>query len=217
MLEGAVMRELKFELKSIPKCDLSVIDSFDELPDDAFLKGDFRFRKRRYGLGTLSSGGVKWVDRADAFYQSELINSYSGGMKRYYDPIGLCVKEYVDTVLIKEVSEFLPSAFYSLGVHQMRVVTENNRIGMPAPEGIHQDGFDFVVTACVSVNNIVGGNSILVDSKDHGNLVYEKILNPFEMLLFDDRIHAHYVSPIVPKMPGKGFRDVFVLTFKALP
>jgi len=87
-------------------------------------------------------------------------------------------------------------------------------MGKPAPEGIHQDGFDYVMVSCLSLKNVSGGDSILVDAKNHSQIIYDKALEETECLLFNDRAYAHYASPIIPKMPGICTRDVFVTTFQ---
>lgn len=192
-----------------------VMQSFDLLPDDNYLlNSSVRYRKRCYSSAVLRSGGLIWNDRISAFSQSKKNNRYVGGVARIYSPVDSKVLAYLEKKIVFLALEELPECHYSIGVHQIRVTADDNNMGKPAPEGIHQDGFDFVMVVCFAASNTAGGNSLLMDAKEHSRVFYDKILQPGECLLFDDRKFAHYVSPVVPKLPGECYRDVFVVTYK---
>lgn len=86
----------------------------------------------------------------------------------------------------------------------------------PTPEGIHQDGFDYVAVACIDTNNIVGGVSLLVDPGKHSTKYLEAELKSGNILLFNDRTYARHAAPIVSKIPGNGYRDVVVTTYNKI-
>ena len=82
-----------------------------------------------------------------------------------------------------------------------------------APEGIHQDGFDFLAIICVNSLNVKGGVSYIFLASDH-KLVFETILLPNTSILLSDKHFAHYTLSIYPELPGIAKRDVIVTTFK---
>lgn len=189
-------------------------NSFFELEDDVYLKQDYIYRKRRYSTANISKEGLwLWDKSTDAFLQAEKYNPFAGGISRVYPPLLDPVKEYLAKTWAESLSQHLKNVRYRIGVHQIRIECEKNQVGYPAPEGIHQDGFDYVMVTCVNTHNVVGGNSLLVLAKNHEEIVCDHVLNPGESILFCDKTYAHYASPIMPKLPGKAYRDVFVTTF----
>ena len=107
----------------------------------------------------------------------------------------------------------LPGDKFTIGVHQIRIVANDDDMGKPAPEGIHRDGFDFVAVVAVARTNVNGGVTMLVDLDDYNKALFEDTLESGEAIVFDDRIVAHYTTPITPRYPGAASRDVFVVTF----
>lgn len=104
---------------------------------------------------------------------------------------------------------FLPDGS-EIGVHQIRIISERDHVGRPSPEGVHIDGFDFVGIFCVERRDIKGGETYLYESKD-GEPVYRTMLEPGDLLVFDDRQMYHYTAPIFTDSL-QGWRDVFILT-----
>ena len=199
--------------------DPSILDSFNNLPKDEFLKKDekFIYRYRRYGLGIISGYLIEWNSNDNNFLQSTELNHYVGGINRKFEFIERIVQIFVANVLVKNVlGNFIPEGKYSIGTHQMRIKANDYYMGKPAPEGIHQDGFDYVTVSCINTYNVTGGTSILVDAMNYKTVFFEKNLRKGEILMFDDRRYAHYTSPIVPKIPGECFRDVIVNTYKKI-
>ena len=120
--------------------------------------------------------------------------------------------------MIWEFFEFckLCSASEEVGVHQIRTVTSVREIDHPAPEGIHRDGVDMVGVFCVNRERIEGGETHLYKSKD-GNPIFTKILNPGELLAFNDHQFFHFTSVVKAISSQKnGLRDIFVLTCPGL-
>jgi hypothetical protein len=95
-------------------------------------------------------------------------------------------------------------------VHQIRVEVNNDSV-TPVPEGIHQDGYNYVGIMCVSRNNIQGGvNKIYTLDEEE---IYNKVLDEGEMIIMNDRKVKHYVSNITRKDSlMKGYRDILVMT-----
>ncbi|MFZ9035801.1 MAG: 2OG-Fe dioxygenase family protein [Francisellaceae bacterium] len=194
-----------------------VLSSFETLAMDQNMKSGDNYRFRAYSTGLIVSASASLNEEVEAFNQSYLLNHYQGGIDRKFPALEQKIAQYViDEMMMKTLYPELPEADYKFGIHQIRIITTDEIMGKPAPEGIHQDGFDYVAVGCVAVHNITGGNSILVKNTQRDELCFDEILRPEEVVIFDDRHFAHYASPIVPKLPGRGARDVFVVTFERI-
>jgi hypothetical protein len=101
-------------------------------------------------------------------------------------------------------------------VHQIQTTCTSESFGDPAPEGIHQDGTNFVCIYSVARNNIESGETHLYTSKSGETSVFNKTLYPGELVLVNDRKFIHYTASVRPASQGLGTRDVFVLTCPSL-
>jgi hypothetical protein len=84
---------------------------------------------------------------------------------------------------------------WEVRVHQIRIVASPGESGLPAPEGIHQDGTDFLTLHLVRRHNVVGGESTIYDlgRKPIASYVMREPLDSF--ILEDPRI-MHGVTPV---------------------
>lgn len=192
-----------------------LVQSFDIIPDDKYLKTDFPYRKRCYGTGTIKDGVFYWDENDIFFMQSKELNSYVGGITRNFAKIASLIKEDICEKVVMNAYRQLPASDYKVGIHQIRILANTINQGIPTPEGIHQDGFDYVTVTCINTFNVSGGISVLLDAKDHTKIVFEGTLYPGMQIIFSDKTFAHYTSNITPKVPGIAFRDVIVVTFAA--
>jgi hypothetical protein len=192
----------------------TIQDSFNDLLADEYLQTKETFRQRRYSTGSLKHKTITWDENAKDFFQSKENNVYVGGVFRAFAPVAQQVKQYLADLIIPNALKHLPKQAYNIGVHQIRTLSDNNAMGQPAPEGIHQDGFDYIMVTCIKKENITGGDSLIFAADDYSKIKFDGILEAGESVLFNDKTYAHYASPIVPKIPGVGYRDVFVTTFK---
>jgi hypothetical protein len=204
------------KLGTLPKVSPQLIQSFDQMPDDDYLKGSFCYRKRCYGAGTIQDNVFKWNDSSQPFYQSKVLNNYVGGVSRNFHPIFREVEDIIEKQIVLNVYAALPQADYKVGIHQIRIIANHDNQGSPTPEGIHQDGFNFVSIACINTDNVSGGISFLLNAQDHTKVEFEGVLSPGMLLVFSDTTFAHYTSNISPKLPGLARRDVVVATFAYL-
>ena len=201
---------------ALPKFPERLRQSFGEMPEDSYLQESFCYRKRCYGTGYLKNGIFRWNETSDTFIQSENINKYVGGILRQFHPINQAIRHDIEKQIIYTAYGFLPPVDYSLGIHQIRIVANKFNQGMPTPEGIHQDGFDYVTVGCIETSNVSGGISFVLDGHDHTKIAFEGTLSPGMLLIFSDRTFAHYTSNISPKLPGEAYRDVIVTTFQCI-
>ena len=56
----------------------------------------------------------------------------------------LTAEQIVASNIIPTLAAQLPGDEFTIGVHQIRIIANDDDMGKPAPEGIHRDGFDFV-------------------------------------------------------------------------
>lgn len=83
----------------------------------------------------------------------------------------------------------------NISIHQVRQICYPNIVSENSPEGIHQDGADYIIPALVLNRfNIRGGvSSVYNNRKDQ---IYRTMLGEDEFIFQDDRVLYHYVTPI---------------------
>ncbi|WP_158700937.1 2OG-Fe dioxygenase family protein [Phytohalomonas tamaricis] len=96
-----------------------------------------------------------------------------------------------------------------IAVHHTQIVVRPGESATNAPEGIHQDGMDYIVSALVvERNNIQGGTSIVYAS-DKRTRLFETTLQSGQGLFQPDRGSDlwHTVTPIQPVNEAPGYRS----------
>ncbi len=94
-------------------------------------------------------------------------------------------------------------------VHHVRVMTSSERITSNAPEGIHQDGFDYIVSALVvERENVLGGESQIF-KEDKKTKIFTTTLQPGFGILQPDKGTDlwHTVTPITVQSGTSGYRS----------
>ena len=184
---------------------------YDNLPVDPYIKGSFR--RRRF---SRFSGNPQNLQRLEHkyFVQSSKVNQLAGGVKRDFPELeeGLIELEEFQTLVASfiDFSKIDPMVT-EMGIHQIRIVASKDEQGEPAPEGIHQDGFDYVGIFCIKRDEISGGETHLYRAKDQPP-IFDKVLVPGEFVMVNDRELFHYASAVAPTGDTQGVRDVFVFT-----
>ncbi|MBD3887068.1 2OG-Fe dioxygenase family protein [Phormidium tenue FACHB-886] len=190
--------------------------SFAQLPVDPYLEGGYRFRR----LSHFKVDGDRLIKQPHRrLFQSKQYNPLLGNVIREYAELEDELIHLEDFQrLIWEFFQFcqLCSPFKEIGVHQIRTTASSEKLGNPAPEGIHRDGVDVVGIFSVDRHNIGGGETHLYKSKKDGQPVFSKVLHPGELLVFKDDQYFHYTSPVNAIGSEQGTRDVFVLTCPGL-
>ncbi|BAZ32048.1 hypothetical protein NIES4074_45500 [Cylindrospermum sp. NIES-4074] len=187
---------------------------FNDLPIDPYIKGNYRFRR----LSRFIVSGNKLIKLPHGYlFQGKDYNPLLGDIKREF-------AELDDALIELDIFKHLVLAFSDscklhpeaeIGVHQIRTTCSPTNLGNPAPEGIHQDGTDFIGIFSVDRNNIQGGETHLYAAKKE-KPVFNKILHPGELVLVNDHEFFHFTTPIKPQTEGQGSRDVFVLSSPSL-
>lgn len=206
-----------YALETLNSVNLDKIESFfGELPVDPYLKSNYRFRR----LSRFKVSDHRLVKLPhNLFFQSQEYNPLLGDVVREYSELDDALSELEDfQKIVWEFFQFckLCSDSQEVGVHQIRIVAHPQEIGQPAPEGIHRDGVDLVGIFCINRERIEGGETHLYRSKDC-KPIFSKILNPGELLVFNDHQFFHFTSLVKAiSSQEKGVRDVFVLTCPGL-
>ena len=94
-----------------------------------------------------------------------------------------------------------------VSLHQVRQICYPNMESHNSPEGIHQDGADFIVSAFVlNRQNISEGKTIIFNKyKDE---IYNTTLHNGEGIFQEDKELWHYVTPIQANDNFIGYRDI---------
>jgi 2OG-Fe dioxygenase len=111
------------------------------------------------------------------------------------DPAIRCLLEGV-TALVNKVAA--PRRAARLMFHQVRTVARRGAPGQAAPEGIHQDGADYIVSALVIEREGVIGGESTVYGPDRRTIYLRTVLQPGEGLFHADSGSPlwHGVSPV---------------------
>ncbi|HLP90831.1 MAG TPA: 2OG-Fe dioxygenase family protein [Nostocaceae cyanobacterium] len=187
---------------------------FNDLPPDPFIKGNYRFRR----LSRFIVGGDNFIKLPHGYLlQGQEYNPLLGNIKREFvelDQRMIELDSFKKMVLaFADSCQLHPEA--EIGVHQIRTICSPENLGNPAPEGIHQDGTNFIGIFSVNRNNILGGETHLYTGKRE-KPIFSKILQPGELLLVNDNQFFHFTTPIKPEQPNIGIRDVFVFSSPSL-
>lgn len=195
----------------------SVKDSFNRLPHTNHLDGNYRLRR----YSRIRRGDQPEFDQSfdymklsqKPFNQSEDYNKHQGGMSRLFEDIedGVVISLGMRVMCEK----FLEAGGFSddnvIEVHQMRIVASGENTPV-SPEGVHQDGYDFIAIVGVERYNISGGQALVY--KTHGGKpIFESSLQAGEMLMINDKKLWHNavgITRLHPDMPG--YMDAFILT-----
>lgn len=205
-----------YALESIAAVNVDNLKHFyNDLPVDPYIKDNYRFRRLSH-FRVSDEGLIKLPHRA--LFQSKQYNPLLGNVVREFAELDDELIKLEDFQrIILEFFEFckICSTYKEVAVHQIRTVAYPEKMGNPAPEGIHRDGVDMIAIFSVNRERIEGGETHLYKSKSDSP-IFTKILNPGEMVVFSDRNLFHFTTAIKAITAEIGARDVFVLTCPGL-
>ena len=175
----------------------------DMLEPDRHLQHGATFRQRRYGRYYWSPAENLLVALPQAgYFQPEEQNSYAGGVEREFAPL---LPESIENpflmALVRSTFDQLPLAdekraqVWEVRVHQIRIVATPDQPGEPAPEGIHQDGTDFLTLHLVRRENVSGAESTIYDL-DRNPLFRWTMTDAMDSFILDDPRVLHGVTSV---------------------
>ncbi len=192
--------------------------SWNELGLDTYMADGGRYRKRRHAAFRAGAEGISRKPD-QPHYQSRDYNALNGGIARWFEPIAESVAETASFQSILRFcnglfSGLTPAASWHVEAHQFRIEARPDAAGQPTPEGMHQDGVDWVLVLMVNRMNIAEGETS-IHGLDRGLLGSFTLREPLDSALVDDHRVFHGVTPVSaldPALPAH--RDVLVVTFR---
>ena len=196
---------------------LDLATTWNDLPNDNYLKDGGRYRYRRHGSFVFENNSLVKVPHR-AHWQPIDYNALHGGIERWFEPIK-------DTTLKKTawgkiLIQFASTASsvqgdnqikWCIEAHQFRIDTTDG-IGRPTPEGAHRDGVDFVAVFMVNRKDIKGGETRVFDANGPSGERFT-LDESWSLLLLDDKRVIHESTPIQP-IKEAGYRDTLVVTLR---
>ena len=192
--------------------------SWDDLGLDTYMADGGRYRKRRFATFLVTEhGAVRKPDQPH--YQSRDYNALNGGIARWFEPVQDAVADgaafQAVLRLCHQVFDGLtPAPGWHVEAHQFRIEARPDQAGQPTPEGMHQDGVDWVLVLMVGRVNIASGTTS-VHGLDRAALGSFTLEAPMDSAVLDDHRVFHGVTavrPLDPSLPAH--RDVLVVTFR---
>lgn len=203
------LNEQHYSIIDLPEIMNEELDSFSDLPFDPYM-GNNRFR--RFSQYRMSYSHDRWAyeklpQRPYVTYSK--YNNVAGGIKRYYEPILMDFSRLISAGA--EEIDLDTTEDWQINVHQYRVIVGQGIEGVVVPEGVHQDGHEYVMIAVFKRQNITGAEMSLLPL-DKGKAFFRTTVMEGQAALIDDRKMFHYVSNIESNNDG-GYRDIIVVAF----
>lgn len=192
--------------------------SWNDLGLDTYMADGGRYRKRRHAAFRATPDGVTRKPH-QPHYQSRDYNALNGGIARWFEPM---LEATAATASFRSImqfcnqlfSELMPASSWHVEVHQFRIEARTDEAGRPTPEGMHQDGVDWVLVLMVHRENIAEGETS-IHGLDRRLLGSFTLREPLDSALLDDHRVFHGVTAVRALDPARpAHRDVLVLTFR---
>jgi hypothetical protein len=197
----------------------SFADHWSRLTLDRYMGDQGTYRYRRYGEFDALPNAPRQQLPHGPYEQPSYINSLNGGIARLFDPLE---STFVNDPVLNRLLDWLTRLYdqcegahkrWNIRLHPYRIVARAGEAGNPTPEGLHRDGVDYIVSMMISRSNVEGGQSTVTDSQGHV-LWQQTLCNPLDILIGQDTLTLHAVTPVTPIDPGQpAWRDVLVIAF----
>jgi hypothetical protein len=188
----------------------SLTTSFANLPKSDYLDGAFRLR--RFSHFTYASGQLLELP-TKAFSQTGDINTFQGNVAREYPSIEAEVvssdafsEMFKNFKKMTELTDDKP-----IEVHQMRILGAKGSLTEAAPEGVHQDGFDYLGVFVIERKNIQGGEICVHPEKEQAP-IFKHAFDSGEFVILNDKRFWHSAQNLEAVNDDLAYMDVFVLT-----
>ena len=190
--------------------------AWEHLQPDHYLRDGGNYRKRRHSCFVIDHDQLVLAPHR-AHWQSEQYNALHGGMRRWFEPIGLeTLGQPAWELLLRALAKVCDTSKgqqpWYVEAHQFRIDTTDG-IGRPTPEGAHRDGVDVVAVLLVGRHGISGGETRVFAANGPDGQRFT-LTEPWSLLLLDDARMIHESTPIQPAA-DYGYRDTLVLTYRA--
>ncbi len=192
--------------------------SWDDLGLDTYMADGGRYRKRRHAALRVTAGSIHPKPH-QPHYQSRDYNALNGGIARWFEPmteaaLGSSALRAILTTCRALFDPLSPAPAWHVELHQFRIEARADVAGRPTPEGMHQDGVDWVLVLLVGRDNVAEGETTIA-GPDRVSLGSFTLAKPTDSAFVDDHRVFHGVTPVVPVDPARpAHRDVLVVTFR---
>ncbi|MFI7116254.1 2OG-Fe dioxygenase family protein [Amycolatopsis sp. NPDC049868] len=210
---------------AVRRHEATLAAEWENLGADNYLKNGGRFRERRYGRFCYipAEHSIRLLAHRP-YFQSEMANSYAGGIQRVVDPV---TETSVKNPLMNALIEFNYAQFpakdehaddaWEVACHQFRIIARPDELGEPTPEGIHRDEIDFGAIHLMSRTNVTGGLSKIYDN-EREQIAEFALESRMDTMFWADRDVLHAVTPIKPADTSRSaVRDILILGYRRVP
>ena len=188
----------------------SLETSFDNLPKSNYLDGAYRLR--RFSHFSYTQNTLKLLP-TKAFSQNAEINEFQGSVAREYQDIEASVvgssgfdEMFSSFKKMANIADETP-----IEVHQMRILGKKDMAVETAPEGVHQDGFNYLAVFVIDRNNIAGGEICVHPAKAQAP-IFKHAFDHGEFVVINDKRFWHSAAALQAVNDDAAYMDVFVLT-----
>jgi hypothetical protein len=210
-------------LRDWPEAWAAFAASWGDLGLDTYMADGGRYRKRRHASFRVAAGVIERKPH-QAHYQSRDYNALNGGIARWFEPVAdpAAASPALRAILATCQALFdplssapnQPAPTWHVELHQFRIEARAGVEGRPTPEGMHQDGVDWVLVLLVARENVAEGETRIA-GPDQAPLGSFTLTEPMDAAFVDDNRVFHGVTPVVPVDPSRpAYRDVLVVTFR---
>lgn len=191
--------------------------SFESLEPSNYKDGSYRLRRYSRFCFDKNTNTITLQPQV-AFVQDDSLNQFQGNVARTYDD--LTAKTYNSLSFAKILQIFADTtdlpAQSLIEVHQMRLLAKGAD-SITTPEGIHQDGFDYVGVFTVARYNATGGKLLLWQDKTDNTPIASQDAQAGDFCIVNDKVLWHSATNLHTIDDGIGYWDIFVLTAHNTP
>ena len=193
--------------------------SFDNLPFDKYSPNNDRLRRYAQFKVSLENDDVLAIQPLTNTVFSQKVTDNRSKPRKFEaiessllqsNWLSAFIAEIAGLSVICRSKENRSSSNMLVDVHQVRQLCFPHHPSDNAPEGIHRDGADYIVSAFViNRQNVSGGMSIIYN--ENKEEICRTVLESGEGIFMEDRKQWHDVTPVVSTNNRMGIRDIFGL------
>jgi hypothetical protein len=196
--------------------------AYGDLEPDAYLADGGAYRLRRHVRYRYRAAREALLpERPGPYLQSAEVNPFAGGMPRHFAPVPPAVRDnpFLHALLLRSVRVFADGSApcdWEVDVHLVRIRALADEIGLPSPEGVHRDGFDFISLHLMDRRRVLGGRSIIC-AADGTPIENPLLAEPMDSLYADDHRILHGTEPVrLDPATGapEGHRDMLLTSYR---
>lgn len=195
------------------------VESWNDLRQDLYMADGGTYRYRRYATLSADAQGPIKIEAAQPHYQSRHYNPLNGGVARHFAPVEAAVLEGEPLQIILQFfitlcRQLEAEQDWHIELHQFRIDASYVADAKPTPEGMHQDGVDYVLMMLIKRENVRFGSTEIFDLQQQPVASFT-LLECFETALVNDQRLQHGVTPIARAQAAQAaWRDMLVITVR---